>query len=512
LCDNGSPINLNAATPGGGTYSGTGVSSGQFDPAAGTQTITYDYTDPYGCSYNTSQTQTVNTAPTVTLAAPAAVCDNAGTVALTGESPAGGTFSGTGVSGSNFDAAAGTQTVTYTYTDGNGCSNSASQTLTVNTAPTVTLAAFTALCDNAGAVVLSGESPAGGSFSGTGVTAGSFDPSAGTQTITYSYTDANGCTNTASQTLTVNAAPVVTFTAPAAVCEDAAAVTLSGESPAGGTFSGTGVTGNSFDPSVGTQSVTYTYTDGNNCSNTATATLTVNTLPTVTFTAPAAVCDNAGTVTLSGESPAGGTFSGTGVTGTSFDPASGTQTITYSYTDGNGCSNSAAATLTVNAAPTVTLAALANVCDNAGTITLSGGAPAGGTYSGTGVTAGSFDPTAGTQTVTYTYTDGNGCSNDASQVQTVTVCTGIETIDASLVSCYPNPTTGALTVNVANVAGAKVSVRIVDLVGKLVAEDTNEGTTGAYNKIFNLSELAQGTYLVEVRNGAAVYQQKVVKQ
>ncbi|MEM9144033.1 MAG: gliding motility-associated C-terminal domain-containing protein, partial [Bacteroidota bacterium] len=41
-------------------------------------------------------------------------------------------------------------------------------------------------------------------------------------------------------------------------------------------------------------------------------------------------------------SPAGGTFSGTAVTGNSFDPAVagiGTHTLTYSYTDGNGCTN-----------------------------------------------------------------------------------------------------------------------------------------------------------------------------
>ncbi|MBS1612472.1 MAG: choice-of-anchor J domain-containing protein [Bacteroidetes bacterium] len=512
LCSNDNVVALSGASPAGGTYSGTGVTAGQFDPAAGTQTITYDYTDPYGCAHSANQTQTVNTVPTVTLAAPADVCSDAGLVTLSGGAPAGGVYSGTGVSGGQFDPTAGSQTITYTYTDGNNCSNSASQALNVNTAPVAGFATLNPFCDNDGNMQLQGGSPAGGTYSGIGVTGDVFDVSVGTQTVTYTYTAGNGCSSSASQTLTVNAAPTVTFAAPAAVCDNAGTVTLSGESPAGGTFSGTGVTGTSFDPASGTQAITYSYTDGNGCSNSASQTLTVNTAPTVTLAAPTAVCDNGGTVTLSGESPAGGTFSGTGVTGTSFDPASGTQAITYSYTDGNGCSNSATATLTVNAAPTVTLATLADVCDNAGAITLSGGAPAGGTYSGIGVTAGSFDPTAGTQTVTYTYTDGNGCSNDASQTQTVNTCTGIETIDASLVSCYPNPTTGTLTVNVSNVAGAKVSVRIVDLVGKLVAEDTNEGTYGTYNKVFSLGALAQGTYLVEVRNGAAVYQQKVVKQ
>ena len=500
------------AVPPGMTLSAAGTISGT-PTATGTFNFTVTVSDNSGCTGSRAYSITV-VCPSnpISFPVPAALCSNDNVVTLTGASPAGGTYSGTGVTAGQFDPAAGTQTITYDYTDPYGCAHSANQTQTVNTAPTVTLAALADVCNDAGSVILSGGAPAGGVYSGTGVSGGQFDPTAGSQTITYTYTDGNNCSNSASQSLNVNTAPVAGFATLNPFCDNDGNMQLQGGSPAGGTYSGIGVTGDVFDVSVGTQTVTYTYTAGNGCSSSASQTLTVNAAPTVTFAAPAAVCDNAGTVTLSGESPAGGTFSGTGVTGTSFDPASGTQAITYSYTDGNGCSNSATATLTVNAAPTVTLATLADVCDNAGAITLSGGAPAGGTYSGTGVTAGSFDPTAGTQTVTYTYTDGNGCSNDASQTQTVNTCTGVETIDASLVSCYPNPTTGTLTVNVSNVAGAKVSVRIVDLVGKLVAEDTNEGTYGTYNKVFNLGALAQGTYLVEVRNGAAVYQQKVVKQ
>ena len=58
-------------------------------------------------------------------------------------------------------------------------------------------------------------SPAGGTFSGTGITDasnGTFDPAvagAGTHTITYTYTDGNGCTNSANTNVVVNALPVV---------------------------------------------------------------------------------------------------------------------------------------------------------------------------------------------------------------------------------------------------------------------------------------------------------------
>ncbi|TDX86392.1 T9SS-dependent choice-of-anchor J family protein [Epilithonimonas xixisoli] len=132
LCSNAGLYTLTEASPAGGIYSGIGVSGGQFDPVAGTQTITYDYTDPYGCAHTLSKTITVNTAPTVTLATFAETCSNGGVIALTGGLPAGGTYSGTGVSGGQFDPASGTQTITYTYTDANGCSASASKIITVN--------------------------------------------------------------------------------------------------------------------------------------------------------------------------------------------------------------------------------------------------------------------------------------------------------------------------------------------------------------------------------------------
>ena len=60
LCSNGSVYTLIEAFPTGGTYSGTGVSGGKFDPAAGTQIITYNYTDPYGCTHFSSKIITVN--------------------------------------------------------------------------------------------------------------------------------------------------------------------------------------------------------------------------------------------------------------------------------------------------------------------------------------------------------------------------------------------------------------------------------------------------------------------
>jgi hypothetical protein len=56
--------------------------------------------------------------------------------------------------------------------------------------------------------------PAGGTYSGTGVVGGAFDPAVagpGVYTITYTYTNANGCTNSDDATYTVNNCTVSTL-------------------------------------------------------------------------------------------------------------------------------------------------------------------------------------------------------------------------------------------------------------------------------------------------------------
>src|SRR4029077_7702568 len=139
--------------------------------------------------------------------------------------------------------------ITYTVTV-NGCTDSKTANLTVKAAPVVSLAAFSDVFVNAAACGVRGALPAGGSYSGTGVSAGSFDPAVagvGTHVITYTVT-VNGCTDSKTANLTVKAAPVVSLAAFSDVCVNAAAFALSGGLPAGGSYSGTGVSAGSFDP------------------------------------------------------------------------------------------------------------------------------------------------------------------------------------------------------------------------------------------------------------------------
>ncbi|PVX45014.1 putative secreted protein (Por secretion system target) [Flavobacterium sp. 103] len=437
VCVDAAVFALTGASPAGGTYSGTGVSANNFDPATaevGPHTITYTFTDGNGCSNSCTFTITVNPLPILTCPSNSSVCIDAVAYELTGASPAGGTYSGTGVSANNFDpttAGVGPHTITYTYTDGNGCSNSCTFTITVNPLPIVSCPSDSSVCLNTASYALTGASPVGGTYSGTGVSANNFDPAAagvGPHMITYSYTDGNGCSNSCTFTITVNTLPTVSCPSDSSVCVDAAVYALTGASPAGGTYSGTGVSANNFDPAtagVGSHTITYTYMEEVGCSNSCTFTITVNPLPIVTCPSNSSVCVDAAAYALTGASPAGGTYSGTGVSANNFDPTAagvGPHMITYTYTDGNGCSNSCTFTITVNALPTVTCPSDSSVCLNTASYALTGASPVGGTYSGTGVSANNFDPATagvGPHMITYTYTDGNGCSNSCTFTITV---------------------------------------------------------------------------------------------
>ncbi|MDC8004521.1 HYR domain-containing protein [Aureisphaera galaxeae] len=419
----------------------------------------YDHAFAFGAGLSTVPFASISIV--VDFTAPADLCVDAGVQAgLGGGTPTGGFYSGPGVTDDgngmtySFDpAAAGVGTHPITYTLGG---SSASDNIEVFALPTVTFTAPADLCVDAGVQAgLGGGTPTGGVYSGTGVTDDgngmtySFDPAAagvGTHTITYTFTDTNGCTNSASDDVEVFALPTVTFTALADLCVNAGVQAgLGGGTPTGGVYSGTGVTddGNgmtySFDPAaagVGTHTLTYTFTDANGCSASATDDVEVFALPIVAFTAPADLCVDAGVQAgLGGGTPTGGVYSGPGVTDDgngmtySFDPAAagvGVHTITYTFTDANGCTASASDMIEVFALPTVTFTAPADLCVNAGVqVGLGGGTPTGGFYSGPGVTDDgngmtySFDPAAagvGTHTLTYTFTDTNGCISSASDM------------------------------------------------------------------------------------------------
>jgi PKD repeat protein len=133
----------------------------------------------------------------------------------------------------------------------------------------------------------------------------------------------------------------------------------------------------------------------------------------ISFSSPTITCTTESAFALTA-SPSGGNFSGAGVSGGQFDPSAvgpGQYTISYAYTDGNGCASTATQSITVNSPPSINFN-MRNLCINAGNVLLNMAQPFGGTYSGNGVVNGYLDVASlglGTHQLTYTYTSA-GCS------------------------------------------------------------------------------------------------------
>jgi hypothetical protein len=427
--------------------------------------------------------------PTVTLGAFTAVCSTDAAFTLTGGSPAGGTYSGVGVSGGIFTpsvAGVGTKTITYTFTNGNGCTNTATSTIVVNSCgcsnpPTANAGTDKSSCGSSSVAITGTIGGAATSLVWSGGT-GTYSPNTTTASINYTPSAAEITAGFAELIITANdpdgAGPCVAAkdtvrinisTAPtagsisgtAAICGATNGLTYSVTNQAGVTYAWTVPANVTIVSGQGTNNISTNWASNaasglvscvvsNSCgSSTANFSVTFTNPSTVTLGAFTPVCINAGNQTLSGGSPAGGVYSGTGVSGTTFNPAVGTQTITYTVTFAAGCVRSASQVFTVNPLPTVTLGAFTAVCSTDAAFTLTGGSPAGGTYSGVGVSGGIFTPSVagvGTQTITYTFTNGNGCTNTATSTIVVNSC-----------GCS-NPATASAGVDKSSCGNAAVSI------------------------------------------------------
>lgn len=406
-------------------------------PAVTTQ-YTVLVTDANGCTATDNMQVTVYPEPDASILTTGPYCDNAGVQQLQAATP-GGTWSascGACITPSGqFDpatAGAGVHMVTYDVTNAVGCSDSDTEPITVNAHPTPVITSNTDFCSNGAPANLTAV-PAGGTWSGNGITnpsAGTFDPTVagtGVHNVTYTYTDANGCSGSDVVAVTVHAAPDATINPAGPFCENAAAYQLTAAT-AGGTWSGPGTSPSGvFTPSaagVGTHTITYTVTDANGCSDNDQTQITVLSSPAAGINAAGPFCVNASSVTLTA-TPASGTnyWSGPGI----IDPLSGlfspsaagpgTHLITVVKTYSNGCSSTASVNITVNALPNATINSLPNnntLCAGGAPVQLTAATP-GGTWSGPGTSpSGMFNPSTagvGTHTVTYTVTDANNCTN-----------------------------------------------------------------------------------------------------
>ncbi|MBL7775512.1 MAG: SprB repeat-containing protein, partial [Saprospiraceae bacterium] len=394
---------------------------------------------------------TVTACPAINFTAtPTNVCPGGsnGQIAVSGVSGGTSPYTYSKDNGANFQAGATFTGLTagmynIVVKDANGCTSAATQaTVGTFTPPSCTVSGPDLVCNNTAGIVYSataGMSNYNWSISGNGSIPGSTTGSSvsvtsgnylQTYTVSVTITDANGCTSSCSKIsdIFLQTPPANITVNPNPVCQGAI-LDLSITAAASSTvsWSGEGITNPSGNPSttaIPTSSGPHVYsvmvtTNPWGCTNTGTVNVTVNPLPAApTCPSASSTCLATPAYALSGGSPGGGTYSGPGVSAGMFNPATagtGTHAITYTITDGNGCTNSCSFNITVHPPPAApSCPSNSSTCLTTPAYALSGGSPGGGTYSGPGVSAGMFNPAtagAGTHTITYTAADGNGCTN-----------------------------------------------------------------------------------------------------
>ena len=224
---------------GGGTYYGVGGGGGSYNGGtsqtntAGVQTgngqvvITWTVASSASCTSasRTAVTVTTNSANAGTVSGTTPICiGSTTTYSVSGTTLSGGTgaWSSSNTSVATVNAttglvtsvAAGTCNIIYTITGGCGGTVSSQKALTVAALPTLTaITGTSSFCQ--GATTTLSNTQSGGTWSSATTSVATVDASSGvvtgvsvgTSVITYTYTNSNGCTNSISTTVTVNALP-----------------------------------------------------------------------------------------------------------------------------------------------------------------------------------------------------------------------------------------------------------------------------------------------------------------
>lgn len=197
-----------------------------------------------------------------------------------------------------------------------------------------------------------------------------------------------------------------------------------------------------------------------------------------------------------------------GFNSTDQNPEIQTATISHSgiyslsLIDVNNCTATLSTIVRINPLPNVTFTLTQDsLCTFDPALTLGGGSPAGGTYSGPGVVGGNtFDPAVtgtGFYYLHYTYVDSNDCANSEFDKMNVVLCNSVELIENEQnIRFFPNPVKDNFSIDLSTFHG--------ELIIYLIAANGREVRQYKCNdqKIQNVSAtgLSPGTYTLRIQS------------
>ena len=407
-------------------------------------------------------------------------------------------------------------TVLY-ITNNFGCSDTTWAITEVWNLPLVSAQADTAVCISTNNLVFQA-TPAGGSWIGNGVSNNAYTPSAiGDTELTYTYTDGNGCINVDSLLVHVTDYTPVSVGNDLDMCLPISNVDLNTNvSPSGGIWTGTGISANgilSMDIE-GTEQYQYTLSDV--CQSSDALTIHFHSTPLAPIIGGNThVCKNVPSPLWSNYI-GGNTWSNNTSTDTTYISVAGLYTLTY--TNEFGCSSSSS--LYVAEFPDVQVPQISgstlgiyNTISTYSVVSMSnynydwqvlGGTIISG--QGTNSIDVSWDQfSQGNGSVNLTWSNQFGCENSNSLAVSI-VPTSVVELSSGDFSIYPNPTQGNLTIS-GNFVQAYTLVQLYDVTGQLIVSKNFEGTSTI---TYDVSELSNGAYFVQIKNGNTTYCRQLI--
>jgi hypothetical protein len=261
-----------------------------------------------------------------------------------------------------------------------------------------------------------------------------------------------------------------------------------------------------------TTTYTVTGTSANGCVNTASVTITALPRPNVTAASSASTICSGDTVTLTSAGASTYTWLPGLLTGNpvAIAPQAPT-TYTVTGTGSNGCNNTATVSVIVNTSPVVAVSvAQDTLCFSSAPIALNG-SPAGGIFSGPGVSGAAFDPATagfGMNMVSYNYTATNGCSGSDSAAVYVDVCTDVASAGTELLlEIIPNPNNGSFMINL-EILEEDAVFTLVNQLGQIVDQfSVNAGTTTV-----RVEYIAAGMYVLTAQTAGKAGVKRIIVQ
>ena len=487
------------------TWSTTAVGSNLLvNPTVNTN-YTVTGTSSLGCIKSTTTNVVISTAAVISVNSPT-VCVGSMVNLL-----ASGVNTYTWSTGANTSSIVVTPTISTTYTVTGiltGCSGVATKTtnVVVNPLPNITINSPTICLGQSAVLNAIGASTYTWS---TGATTPSISVSpSGTTTFSVAGTDMLGCSNAKTTSVIINPLPNVTATT-ATYCVGSSAILTANGASTYTWSSGISSPTVAVSPTV-TSSYSVTGTSIAGCVKTITTSVVVYPLPNLSVNS-ATICAGA-TANLSASGATTYTWS-TGAVTTNVNVSPFATTVYTVSGSSLSCTTIVTRTVAVNVnpLPIVTLATLpGQLCTTSPAFNLSG-SPLGGNYIGVGVVGSTFNPAvsgAGTFTVTYNYTNTNGCSNSASRVITINLCSGIDELENSELSIYPNPANDLIYVSLSDKLTNNATIELYDAIGKLViSEKVTAKTTALY-----INNLAKGIYTIRITSNQSQSISRIIKE